>query len=113
MAPAHVKCDLRSHIRCAPYVQACEDALAVTPAFQSGTRPKRSLAAGASARDHRVMPAMLICYNEPVSADAEMHAPKYDFGELEPLDEHYLEAVVEHLGWLYTPALRKLRRKGQ
>jgi hypothetical protein len=50
--------------------------------------------------------------NEPVSADAEMHAPKYDFSELEPLDEQYLEAVADHLGWLYAPVRRKLRRKG-
>jgi hypothetical protein len=49
--------------------------------------------------------------NEPVSADAEMHAPKYDFSELEPLDEAYLRAVADHLGWLYAPARRKLRER--
>ena len=50
--------------------------------------------------------------NEPVSADADMHAPAYDFSELEPLDEAYLEAVADHLGWLSASARRKLRRKG-
>ncbi len=50
--------------------------------------------------------------NEPVSADADMHAPAYDFSELEPLDEAYLEAVADHLDWLSASARRKLRRKG-
>lgn len=50
--------------------------------------------------------------SEPVSADADMHVPAYDFSELEPLDEAYLEAVADHLGWLYAPARRTLRRKG-
>jgi hypothetical protein len=48
--------------------------------------------------------------NEPVSADGEMHAPKYDFSELEPLDERYLQTIADHLGWLYAPLRRKLRR---
>lgn len=50
--------------------------------------------------------------NEPVSADADMHALAYDFSELGPLDEAYLEAVADHLGWLSASARRKLRRKG-
>lgn len=50
--------------------------------------------------------------NEPVSADADMHAPAYDFSELGPLDEAYLEAVADHLGWLSASAWRMLRRKG-
>ena len=50
--------------------------------------------------------------NEPVSGDSDMHAPIYDFSELEPLDEAYLAAVADHLGWLYAPARRKLRRRG-
>ncbi len=44
--------------------------------------------------------------NEPVNADAEMHAPPYDFSELKPLDEAYLRAVAEHLGWIYAPVRR-------
>lgn len=47
--------------------------------------------------------------NEPLAEDAAMHARPYDFGELEHLDEVYLHAVADHLGWLYAPARRKLR----
>jgi hypothetical protein len=47
--------------------------------------------------------------NEPVGADAEMHAPPYDFSELEPCDESYLRAVADHLGWMNAPVRRKLR----
>ena len=39
-----------------------------------------------------------------------MRPHAYGFSELEPLDEQYLEAVAAHLGWLYAPAQRKLRR---
>lgn len=41
--------------------------------------------------------------NEPVSADEEMHAPKYDFSTLDKPDTAYLRAVAAHLerpfGW--------------
>jgi len=47
--------------------------------------------------------------NEPVAEDAATHAPAYDFSELQPLDEAYLRAVADHLGWLHAPARRKVR----
>ena len=37
--------------------------------------------------------------NEPVLADEEMHAPKYDFSALDQPDNAYLRAVAEHLSW--------------
>jgi hypothetical protein len=37
--------------------------------------------------------------NEPVSADEEMHAPKYDYSALDKHDDAYLRAVAEHLSW--------------
>lgn len=37
--------------------------------------------------------------NEPVSADQEMHAPKYDYSQLDKHDDAYLRAVAEHLSW--------------
>lgn len=37
--------------------------------------------------------------NEPVSADQEMHAPKYDYSALDKHDDAYLRAVAEHLSW--------------
>jgi hypothetical protein len=48
--------------------------------------------------------------NEPVSDDASMHAPQYDFSELEQADAQYLRAVGDHLGWIYAPARRKVRK---
>jgi hypothetical protein len=47
--------------------------------------------------------------NEPVADDASMHAPPYDFSELEEPDVQYLRAVGDHLGWIYAPARRKVR----
>ena len=41
-----------------------------------------------------------------------MRAP-YDFSELEPVDEAYLEGVADQHGWLSASARRKLRRKGR
>jgi hypothetical protein len=38
-----------------------------------------------------------------------MHAPPYDFSELEQPDAQYLRAVGDHLGWIYAPARRKVR----
>lgn len=35
--------------------------------------------------------------NEPVLADEEMHAPKYDFSALDEHDNAYVRAVAEHL----------------
>jgi hypothetical protein len=37
--------------------------------------------------------------NDPVSADKEMHAPAYDFSELDEYDNRYLRAVAQHLSW--------------
>jgi hypothetical protein len=37
--------------------------------------------------------------NNPVSADDEMHAPKYDYTALDRHDDAYLRAVAEHLSW--------------
>jgi hypothetical protein len=37
--------------------------------------------------------------NEPISADEEMHAPKYDYSALDKHDDAYLRAVAEHLSW--------------
>jgi hypothetical protein len=49
--------------------------------------------------------------NPPVSADKEMHAPKYDFSELDAPDNDYLQAVADHLGWLDAPVRRRLRER--
>jgi hypothetical protein len=38
--------------------------------------------------------------NDPVAADREMHAPPYDFMDLDQYDERYLRAVANHLGWM-------------
>jgi hypothetical protein len=47
---------------------------------------------------------------DPVAEDAEMHTPPFDFSELQKVDEAYLRAVADHLGWLYAPLRRKLRQ---
>jgi hypothetical protein len=47
--------------------------------------------------------------NPPVSADEEMHAPRYDFGDLDMYDGAYLQAVADHLGWIYAPLRRRIR----
>jgi hypothetical protein len=49
--------------------------------------------------------------NPPVSADEEMHAPKYDFSELDAPDNDYLRAVADHLGWMSAPLRRRLRER--
>ena len=49
--------------------------------------------------------------NPPVSVDEEMHAPKYDFSELDSPDNEYLRAVADHLSWVYTPLRRRLREQ--
>lgn len=36
---------------------------------------------------------------DPVSADEEMHAPAYDFSDLDEHDNRYLRAVAQHLSW--------------
>jgi hypothetical protein len=48
--------------------------------------------------------------NDPVADDAKMHAPPYDFSDLEQPDGQYLRAVGDHLGWIYAPARRKARK---
>jgi hypothetical protein len=48
--------------------------------------------------------------SEPVTEDARVHNPGWDFSPLEKFDEAYLQAVADHLGWLYAPLRRKLRR---
>ena len=47
---------------------------------------------------------------EPVAADTQVHSPGWDFSELDTYDDAYVRAVADHLGWLYAPARRKLRR---
>jgi len=37
--------------------------------------------------------------NQPILADEEMHAPRYDFSTLDQHDNAYLRAVAEHLHW--------------
>lgn len=37
--------------------------------------------------------------NAPVSADEDMHAPPYDFSDLDEYDNRYLRAVAQHLSW--------------
>lgn len=37
--------------------------------------------------------------NPPVSADEEMHTPKYDYSALDAHDDAYLRAVADHLSW--------------
>lgn len=38
--------------------------------------------------------------SDPVAADAEVHAPAYDFSALDEYDNRFLRAVARHLGWL-------------
>lgn len=47
--------------------------------------------------------------NEPVGEDAQMHAPPYDFSALDVYDYAYLQAVGDHLNWIYAPLRRKVR----
>jgi len=47
---------------------------------------------------------------EPVRKDFLVHNPSWDFSELDKYDEAYLRAVADHLGWMYAPLRRKLRR---
>jgi hypothetical protein len=47
---------------------------------------------------------------DPAPADKDVHNPGWDFGELKAQDDAYLQAVEDHLGWLYAPLRRKLRR---
>ena len=47
---------------------------------------------------------------EPAPADKEVHNPGWDFNALNSCDDAYLRAVADHLGWLYAPLRRKLRR---
>jgi hypothetical protein len=35
----------------------------------------------------------------PVAEDADMHAPAYDFSDLDEYDNRYLRAVAQHLSW--------------
>jgi len=44
--------------------------------------------------------------NDPVSVDAEMHAPAYDFSELDEYDNRFLRAVARHLDWIPSWARR-------
>jgi hypothetical protein len=46
---------------------------------------------------------------EPAPADNSVHNPGWYFPELDAYDEAYLQAVADHLGWLWAPARRKLR----
>lgn len=48
---------------------------------------------------------------EPVEADAQMHAPALDFTELDACDNRFLEAVSDHLGWVYAPLRQWLRTR--
>lgn len=51
---------------------------------------------------------------DPVEADAQMHAPALDFSSLDACEERFLEAVADHLAWVYTPVrrgFRKVRRR--
>jgi hypothetical protein len=47
---------------------------------------------------------------DPVPADNEVHSPGWDFSPLDKYDDAYLRAVADHLGWLYAPLRRGLRR---
>jgi hypothetical protein len=44
--------------------------------------------------------------NDPVSLDAEMHAPLYDFSALDEYDNRFLRAVARHISWLPSRARR-------
>lgn len=44
--------------------------------------------------------------NAPVAEDADMHAPPYDFSELDAFDDAYLRVVADHLSWLHAPLRR-------
>jgi hypothetical protein len=46
----------------------------------------------------------------PAADDARVHNPGWDFGALMAYDDAYLRAVADHLGWVYAPLRRKLRR---
>jgi hypothetical protein len=48
--------------------------------------------------------------NPPVAKDAEMHAPPYDFSEIETYEETFLLAVADHVGWSHAPVRRWFRR---
>jgi hypothetical protein len=45
-----------------------------------------------------------------VRKDLLIHNPSWDFNELDKYDEAYLRAVADHVGWMYAPLRRKLRR---
>jgi hypothetical protein len=47
---------------------------------------------------------------DAVREDLLIHNPSWDFSELDRYDEAYLRAVADHLGWMYGPLRRKLRR---
>jgi hypothetical protein len=47
---------------------------------------------------------------EPVREDFLIHNPSWDFSKLDKYDEAYLRAVADHLGWMYAPLRRYLRR---
>ena len=48
---------------------------------------------------------------EPVDADHDMHAPPYDFSAVAPYTAAYLNAVADHLSWVYTPIRRATRNR--
>ncbi len=47
---------------------------------------------------------------DPVGEDSQVHNPSWDFSELDQYDDAYLRAVADHLGWMYAPLRRKVRR---
>lgn len=47
---------------------------------------------------------------EPVEDDTKVHNPGWDFTELEAYDDAYVRAVADHLGWVYAPARRRVRK---
>ncbi|MCY4086134.1 MAG: hypothetical protein OXG37_04415 [Actinomycetia bacterium] len=46
---------------------------------------------------------------DPVDADSDIHAPPYDFSAVDPYTAAYLNAVADHLSWIYTPVRRATR----
>jgi hypothetical protein len=47
---------------------------------------------------------------DPAGEDSQVHNPSWDFSELDKYDEAYLRAVADHLGWMYAPVRRKVRK---
>jgi hypothetical protein len=46
---------------------------------------------------------------DPAPLDSAIHNPGWEFSDLEPHDDAFLQAARDHLGWLYAPLRRSIR----